>query len=219
MKESIEQKIKESDDEKIRTNLIVFFKREFGEHSNAYFAGIKVKDIIVWLEKECEQKSVDKVEPKFKVGDIMRTLQEAKDGLTDGMPFVVSIDSEYYNCNSEKITIKVQDEYEYPPMNRKYDVCDSIDKQKPTWSEDDKKCLENAIIYCEWARDKAPDLYCYETSEKSINWLKSLRPQNRWKPTEGQMKSLKEACDEHWEPDGLDPLYTLYQDLKKLREE
>jgi hypothetical protein len=145
MKESIEQKIKESDDEKIRTNLIVLFKREFGENSNVSFAGIKVKDIIVWLEKEGEQKNA--------------------------------------------------------------------------WSEDDKKCLENAIIYCEWARDKAPDLYCYETSEKSINWLKSLRPQNRWKPTEVQMKSLKEACDEHWEPDGLDPLYTLYQDLKKLREE
>jgi len=27
---------------------------------------------------------------------------------------------------------------------------------------------------------------------------------------------LKEACDKHWEPDGLDPLYTLYEQLKKL---
>jgi hypothetical protein len=31
------------------------------------------------------------------------------------------------------------------------------------------------------------------------------------------MEALKEACDEHWEPDGLDPLYTLYQDLNKLK--
>ena len=208
-------------------------------------------------------------------------------------------------------------------IEEKHDVCDTCDEkascvnpcptkliegQKPDWSEEDEKCLENAIMYCEWARDKAPDLYCYETSEKSINFLKSfkgrvqpkhewseednamlisieniligrghsfhdkeinwlkslrpqpkqsldedtqqwidtiikdyedlydadkdhratiqakinilksLRPQNRWKPTEWQMKSLKEACDEHWEPDGLDPLYTLYQDLKKLME-
>ena len=33
------------------------------------------------------------------------------------------------------------------------------------------------------------------------------------------MKALKEACDEYWEPDGLDPLYTLWEQLKKLREE
>jgi hypothetical protein len=61
-------------------------------------------------------------------------------------------------------------------------------EQKPAWSEEDEWCLENAIKYCEWARDKAPDVYCYETSEKSIDWLKSLKPQNRWKPS-----------DEHYE--------------------
>ena len=43
--------------------------------------------------------------------------------------------------------------------------------------------------------------------------------QNRWKPSDEQMEALKKAYDEHWEPDGLDPLYTLYQDLKKLRDE
>ena len=52
------------------------------------------------------------------------------------------------------------------------------------WSEEDEKCLENAIMYCEWARDKAPDSYCYETSEKRINWLKSLKdrvqPKQDW---------------------------------------
>lgn len=40
-----------------------------------------------------------------------------------------------------------------------------------------------------------------------------------WKPSDEQMKALEEACDEHWEPDGLDPLYTLWEQLKKLREE
>lgn len=37
-----------------------------------------------------------------------------------------------------------------------------------------------------------------------------------WKPSDAQMQALKEACDKHWEPDGLDPLYTLYEQLKKL---
>ena len=80
--------------------------------------------------KLIEQKPTDKIEPKFKIGDTMRTLQEAKDGWTDGMPIVVSIDNEYYHCNNESIAIKNQDEYEYPPMNRKHDICDSCDEQK-----------------------------------------------------------------------------------------
>lgn len=40
-----------------------------------------------------------------------------------------------------------------------------------------------------------------------------------WKPSKGQMEALKNACDKSWEPDGLDPLYMLYEDLKKLKGE
>ncbi len=43
------------------------------------------------------------------------------------------------------------------------------------------------------------------------------KSENRWKPSEAQMEALKDACDEHWEPDGLHPLYTLYQQLKKQK--
>ena len=69
-----------------------------------------------------EQKPADKVEPKFKVGDTMRTLQEANDGYTDGMPVVVSIDDEYYHCTNELIAIKDQDDYEFPPINVKQKI-------------------------------------------------------------------------------------------------
>ena len=44
----------ESEDEKIRKHLITFFKDDYGENSNALFAGIKAKDIIAWLEKQGE---------------------------------------------------------------------------------------------------------------------------------------------------------------------
>lgn len=46
----------------------------------------------------------------------------------------------------------------------------------------------------------------------------SLFPQSTWKPSDEQMNALKNACDKHWEPDGLDPLYTLWEQLKKLKE-
>ena len=71
------------------------------------------------LNKDDEEKPADKIEPKFKIGDTMRTLQEAANGITDGLPVVVSIDDESYHCNNEIIYIKDQNDYEYPPMNRK----------------------------------------------------------------------------------------------------
>ena len=57
--------------------------------------------------------------PKFKIGDTMRTLEEAEKGWTDGMPFVVATINGHYICNSEVIPFSEEDNYEYPPMNRK----------------------------------------------------------------------------------------------------
>lgn len=53
-----ELSIKEIEDEKIIKHLITLFKHEYGENSNARFAGIKVKDIIAWLEKQGEQETL-----------------------------------------------------------------------------------------------------------------------------------------------------------------
>ena len=60
-KETIEYifpELKESEDERIKKNLITFFKGEYGTNSNARFAGIKVKDVIAWLEKQSEPTSL-----------------------------------------------------------------------------------------------------------------------------------------------------------------
>ena len=75
-----------------------------------------------WLKRQnhiCNKDDDEPQEPKFKIGDTMRTLQEAANGITDGLPVVVSIDDESYHCNNEIIYIKDQNDYEYPPMNRK----------------------------------------------------------------------------------------------------
>ena len=78
-------------------------------------------------EKQGKQKPADGVKPKFNVGDTMRTLQEANDGYTDGMPVVVSIDNEYYHCTNELIAIKDQDDYEFPPINMKQNPDDKVE--------------------------------------------------------------------------------------------
>jgi hypothetical protein len=92
-------------------------------------------------------------------------------------------------------------------------------KQKPAWSEEDERNLKGIIDEIEANKASAPS-YDIETYDRFLSWLKSLKnkvaSQNKWKPSEEQMQALKETCDKHWEPDGLYPLYTLYEQLKKL---
>ena len=56
-------------------------------------------------------------EPKFIVGDCMRTLEEARLGVTAGLPYVEEIKDGFYRCNNELIPIANQVEYEFPPMS------------------------------------------------------------------------------------------------------
>ena len=64
-----------SEDEKIRKELLRGFNECLKEASkyplNAqkYWHNIKIEDILAWLEKQGEKEPVEKVEPKFKVGD------------------------------------------------------------------------------------------------------------------------------------------------------
>lgn len=69
--EYIFPELQESEDEKIRKVLIDYFNRykEQEECGIDTFYGIPTDNIIAWLEKQGEQKTADKVEPKFKVGD------------------------------------------------------------------------------------------------------------------------------------------------------
>ena len=46
-------------------------------------------------------------------------------------------------------------------------------------------------------------------------WLKSLRPQNQWKPSKEQMEALKNCCN-GWEDNSNGILDSLYNDLKAL---
>jgi len=57
-------------------------------------------------------------------------------------------------------------------------------------------------------------------TEELVDWLKSLRPQNQWKPSDEQIDAFKQVYD--WYNDNFAPsgtLTLLYNDLKKLREE
>lgn len=109
-------------------------------------------------EKQSEHNPIDKIKPKFKVGDVMRTLQEAANNITSGLPVVISIDEEYYHCTNELIAIKDQDNYEYPPMNRAMAL-----------SEDNERIRKAAI---EFVRQNNSFNYSLGISKKQVvDWL------------------------------------------------
>lgn len=60
--------LKESEDERIRKALMQNLKERFGTKGNMG-KSLDMPDVLAWLEKQGEKKSVDKVEPKLKVGN------------------------------------------------------------------------------------------------------------------------------------------------------
>ena len=89
---------------------------------------------------------------------------------------------------------------------------------KQEWSEEDekkRKCLIKGLedrMGFGWASDPF-------SREEYIDWLKSLRPQSQWKPSELQLGCLSDAI-EHYNSSGYPApkLKELLDDLKKIKE-
>lgn len=140
------------------------------EQRSLLFEEIK-KAGYMWDPENLELKALEKhLEPKFQVGDVMRTHKEAEDNLTDGMPVVCSVDGEYYHCNNELIAIKDQDNYEFPPINR---------KPKPSgWTKEDEENLAyivGALDAYNSFRETRGNFSGQEKLDAAITWLKNLR--------------------------------------------
>ena len=93
---------------------------------------------------------------------------------------------------------------------------------KQEWSEEDKK-KQNAIIgILDFQANKAPDRCCATDGfllDELIDWLKSLKPQKHWKPSEEHMKALHDlnlTGNISYAGQGQ-VLIELYNDLKKLK--
>lgn len=179
--------LRESEDERIRKELISFLKSPF---VNENITDEKVTPWIAWLEKQKERSPLSKDE-EYTLARIIEYLEDN-------------------DCPSEWKDL-LHDVYALPYQK----------EQKP-WSEEDKS------FYNYLLGELNASLIDYsgaslEDMTKAIDWFKSLKnrvkPKQEWKPSDLQIKALKEVCDGHWEPDGLDPLYTLWEQLSKLREE
>ena len=88
-------------------------------------------------------------------------------------------------------------------------------EQKPAWSEEDETVLGN-LIYA-LANDRIGN-----DRDEYVDWLKSLRPQNTWRPSDEQIKVLEffipyvTKCSIVLEK-SKGTLLSLLSDLKKLK--
>lgn len=89
--------------------------------------------------------------------------------------------------------------------------------QKSAWSEEDESHIRYLIECLEHCKKGVSLTMTTSTAQEYIDWLKSLRTQSHYKPSNEQLDSLYDVlnpCDGF----NREVLESLYEDLKKLRE-
>jgi len=96
-----------------------------------------------------------------------------------------------------------------------------VEPKPAEWSEEDEKHINNILdIIDYWKATMHFVSYQEGTIDADIDWLKSLRPQPKWKPTEEQLNCLAMTLTSEAMDDNVhDVLSKLYADLKKQMEE
>ena len=151
--------LKESEDERIRKEIISAIKEDWPGHT----------DWIAWIEKQ-EQKPTE--------------LAKGEDYGIDGLYAAIDILQQ---------TLGKVDGYQSDDGILEHKCAISAVKklyeQKPAaWSEEDEEMIRSIFLGIE---AYSPSIIYGNGKEKVLNWLKSLRPQNTWKPSDEQLKKLK----------------------------
>lgn len=140
--------LKESEDERIRQLLLRFVEYDMPDN---YSDDFRKEDCLVWLKKQGEQKSADKVEPKFKVGDRIRYKHDGYNRYK-----IEGIGADYYvNGFGQRMDMSYTD--------ANFEIIN-----KPAWSEEDETVLNN-LIYA-LANDRIGN-----DRNEYVSWLKSLK--------------------------------------------
>ena len=212
--EEIFPELAESEDERIRKAIKYGLDYVFTNNTTVYET--TKEQCLAWLEKcmyskdnytdedrkvlcdgcdkicKLKQKPADKVEPKFKVGDEIKT------------------------ANEESLTITKIDEKGY--WSKDLFIC-SFDEEciwdlaepKPAWSEEDENRFKNLIELIEQSNEGKGTK---EGFVKFINRFKSLK-----KPSDEQLNNILDVLSfDNCTPKRRELLESLYIDLKKLRE-
>ena len=204
--EEIFPELRESEDEKIRKEMIGFMSSQLKSLMPPCPSNEKLKTWISWLEKQGEKK--DTVIPQWMI-DFLKEHRRN---------FATPMDYDEKKETDGKLISVIKWLEGNPQL-----------EQKPSWSEKDTKILDEIIdelTPCGECPDypSPEEQEYYYTRTSMIDWLKSLKPQTHWKPSEEQMEALKYFISFHedharslttkWEE--FKNLESLYNDLKSL---
>lgn len=245
--EKIFPELKESNDERIREEIISFLKE-----GTPYYCpnSVRRQEWIDWLEKQAEQKpaiegtfiNVDEVREDFmqEVYSVLNddatndranqiidffdhlpaiTIQKPVE-IDESSDMVEALRTEYEKGRADSITEmkqtkcseedeKIINEVASILINDENRADNKIEEDrlaylaeriqsfrprlKQEWSEDDEVRLTSTIQKLEYAKSlNAYNEYGKDSIIKNIDWLKSLRPQFHWKPTEYDISLLED---------------------------
>ena len=155
--------MEESEDERIRKAII----NVFATHKDyEIFFGVSVKDIIAWLEKQGEHANFLN---NIQIGD---KVTRNRDGVLVNL------------SQLNRVAKKDEKQGEQKPQRMVSAEAKEAMYGKPAWSEEDERCLTNAIYACKQMSDED-----YDYSQgyiDAIKWLKSLKgrvqpqPKQEW---------------------------------------
>lgn len=201
---SVFPELKESEDERMWGKII----DHFDWHSKGpYLTHQECDECKTFLERQKEQKSINN-STREKI--ISRATSEKQ---------VVLVSESDGNAEIGWDTRTLEDaknllEYSLAFINKQLDI-------KPAeWSEEDEEMLNKIItdVECQEIRETITP----SASKERISWLKSLRSQSHWKPSEEQMEALNDAVGDYNAEETAscektaDILTSLYNDLQKL---
>ena len=179
--------LKESEDERIRKYLLKLADR-CPEDSIDFMGEVKKEDVVAWLEKQGEQNPAWSEDDELYLEDAIHAAKELY----------------YANCGGDELVDwlkSLKDRVQPQPQNE--------------WSEEDERMHKASIRACQYMVEN------FENStwdyEDAIEWLKSLKPQPQWKPSDEQLNALDEVYKTHGANNVCRRIiFNLLEQLKKL---
>ena len=211
--ETLFPELAESEDEKIKNRLIKLIKMS-NEVGGFALHKWEADEMLAWIDKQGEQKPADSYcqenckgfqeTGKCFVDGECKAKREAEQELTDLNEFINELSKQFPDVSFAKLLRIVVRVAKWAKSN---DEEKSKVQPKQEWSEEDKDYYDAIIAKLEVTQEDAA------LTDNQMDFLKSLRPQNTWKPSDEQMMALLYHCSNG------SVLSSLYNDLNKLKEE
>ena len=179
--------LKESENEKIRKAIHIYLDWLDGRKDCQPKGDYTIKDMIAWLEKQGEQKPIINVPPRDVILSIWDLGNEWKE-LTNGCistEYGTQLDYIQKHWRESEYYLREKQGEQKPQRMISAEAKEAM-YAKPAWSEEDEVKI-NRIVACLENLNVADN----DILLKDVDWLKSLKPQNRWKPTKQQLSELR----------------------------